>query len=530
MSGWVAPSTDRHPTNWSPCATGRLVRVAVVAGLLTGVALAATNGPQLAAQPARATRPDDQSPLPPEPVAAPPAAAQFQIPDRDTRGIFIAIRDGTPVQPVESDAWAEVILHARNFTATELEQHAAHNLTTDDLLYEQSRKALRLTLMRFEGRLVKVRKVKETRTLAEIRLVPASEAVGRIGFDITPEALADAGLGALYEGWMLPTGEQADTRLLCVVFSDLPPDLPEPGDDGRSVPVDRWVSFAGYLFKIVRYPGPNADPNLPPNDNWRGAPLLIGRSVTPLPGPPTADIRIDPNLKVLEGIKDDAPLVPYGDSLEVAARDRVILHASRFTAAELEAAANPELSYPDLFHPHRLNNRMAIVRFEGRMRMLRAIQPDARLRNAGITTLYQGWLTPKNEPNGNPITFLITELPAGVEPQPADAPPIDRWATVAGYSFKLIQYETSEKRQDDPTRNVWKRAPLLIGRSITLREEPPLPSRWGSEFVPIVTGAILLLVGTALGLSWWFRRGDRAAKQSMEAVRNRNPFDPPAGG
>jgi hypothetical protein len=42
--------------------------------------------------------------------------------------------------------------------------------------------------------------------------------------------------------------------------------------------------------------------------------------------------------------------------------------------------------------------------------------------------------------------------------------------------------------------------------------------------VTIATGVVLVLLGSALGLNWWFRRGDRAVRREVEANRLRNPF------
>ena len=102
---------------------------------------------------------------------------------------------------------------------------------------------------------------------------------------------------------------------------------------------------------------------------------------------------------------------------------------------------------------------------------------------------------------------------------------MNKWVSFAGYSFKLLRYKSGEKDRDDPSRNTWKRAPLLLGRAAIVRPDPDGATTvsWKS-FVTVATADRAELVGAALGLSWWFRRGDRSARREIEAHRARNPF------
>ncbi len=72
-------------------------------------------------------------------------------------------------------------------------------------------------------------------------------------------------------------------------------------------------------------------------------------------------------------------------------------------------------------------------------------------------------------------------------------------------------------------------APLLIGRKPIARHDPDTPTSvtWGVFInAAMLGGALLILCGGAFAL--YYRGGDRKAKAEMDAVRHRNPFDPPA--
>jgi hypothetical protein len=498
MSDWASPTRCRRP-NRLPV---------LVLGSVVGCALAVGSIPGLAAQPQdpppASDAVDPRPPLPPEPPV-PPDAAKYRFPNPDRR-IFAGIKDDAPVQsekdnPDEYQAWTEVVLHARQFSAAELERHGDRGFTPDDLIRnvtDRGRALFRVALVRFDGRLTKVRKLEPTR------------------------ALAEAGLKAVYEGWLVPVDE-SPARPVCVVFTDLPPGL-ELGPQ----PADRWASFAGYFFKVMTYPGPHADPNKPDSPAWLPAPLLVGRSVTLLGGPPESAtaVPLDKELRIFKRIEDPGPYARAERNWEeVAAWNRVLLHARRFPPEQLEAAARRDLGFADLFKEVRRDYRLDLVYLEGRLVRVRKLEPSDRMREAGVAAAYEGWLIPRDEPHGHPVCVVFSELPDGFELYRPGQRPLDRWVSFAGYSFKLLQYESGEDRKDDPTRKVWKQAPLLIGHAVVPRPDPAegLASSWWSSFSLAAAGGLGLIVGAALALSWWFRRGDRATRREIEAARP-NPF------
>jgi hypothetical protein len=465
---------------------------------------------------------DDRPPLPPEEPKRPPVAAEYRFPNPGAR-IYREIQDHTPVRSEkenrdEYQAWTEVVSFARSKDAAGLERHAARDLTSEDLRESASDRAavngpsiFRLELLRFDGKVTKVRRIAPTK------------------------ALAERGVKDLYEAWLVPADEPP-SQAVCVVFTDLPAGL-EMG----AQPADRWATFAGYFFKMMRYPGPDAeekpDPagGPPKKTGWLSAPLLVGRTVTLSPGPaPEANrIELDKNLRIFRCVRDNSRLLePTERWEEHAAWALIARHARRFGTAELERAAARNVKFADLFREHRLDFQFDLIHLEGRLIGLWRKTPPAQLAEVGVPC-YEGWVIPKEESSGgNPVCILMTELPAGLEPQPGkpDDPLLNRYVTFAGYSFKLYQYRSGEYRKDRPTEKVMKRAPLLIGRSVTMHDDPASGVRdeWRYGFVLPMLGVLGVILAVALGLGWYFRRGDRRVRAEVEA-RTRNPFGEPAG-
>ena len=202
----------------------------------------------------------------------------------------------------------------------------------------------------------------------------------------------------------------------------------------------------------------------------------------------------------------------------------MMMHARRFSAEQLEAAANTKVKFADLFMDNvREDHRLELVSFHGRLVRLEQKKNTERLAQAGIENYYRAWVMPDNESRTFPVCFALIEAPAGLEPKRTmDVPVI-----VAGYSFKLEQYETIEPDKIDPTKFIERRAPLLIGRSLTIKHETVSdPTSWWTEgFVPAVVGGVAILGGAALLLGFWFRKGDKLAQAEIDANRHQNPFE-----
>jgi len=443
--------------------------------------------------------------------------AKFEIPGKRTSAIFNGridpktgnidggIRDYAPLASEkdnsdEYQAWHIVVTHAKQFKTTELEENASRELTRDDFLHATtpSRSPHRLDFVRFDGKLTKIRWAKATRSLAE------------------------AGTAKIYEAMLVPFDEPPN-GLVSVVFTELPAELAavEQKPENEWLDVNLEVHAAGFFFKI-RQDGTGAE--------QPATPILIGRSVTirkaapPTPGADaTAEnpILLDKNLRVFRRIKDDAFIAKADQNWEEgSAWNRILLHARRFSLAELDAAAT-EKKFADLFTDSRKDYKLDLVKFEGRLIRIDKMKPSEKLQAAGIETVYEGWLVPKDEPRGNPICIVFTDP---VESLEGVTGRVNKWVTFTGYSFKLLRYASGERDKDDPNKNVTKKAPLLLGRAVVERTDPDSPRLSWSGFVPLVTGGIISLVGIALVVGWWFRRGDKKTRQEIDTHRGKNPF------
>lgn len=459
---------------------------------------------------------DTQPPLPKNDDKQAQLAAKYAIPGRNDSAIF----KGRPLpnggreggiehfKPIatekensdEYQAWNTVVSHAKSFTAAELEQAGTRELTRDDLLNLPSRYNYHLDLVRLDGKLTRVRWAKATKTLAE------------------------GGTAKVYEAQFVPVDEPPGA-VVSVVFTDLPPELAAVDQKaaGEWMPVNAEVVAAGYFFKVVK---DAAGPEYPQ------IPLLIGRSVTVrkagLPTAAGADeakdlkdaIPLDKNLRVFRFIKDNAPIATADQNWEEAsAWNRILLHARRFLPADLEAAATPR-KFADLFTDGRRDLKLDLVKVEGRLIMLNKMKPSEKLQAAGVEAAYEGWIVPKDEPRGNPVCVVFTDPVEGLDGVTGR---VNKWVTFAGYSFKLMWYQSGERDKND--KNVTKKAPLLLGRAALCgRDLDGTAAVSWSGFVPLITGSVIGLLLIALVLSWWFRRGDRRTRQELDTHRGKNPF------
>lgn len=202
----------------------------------------------------------------------------------------------------------------------------------------------------------------------------------------------------------------------------------------------------------------------------------------------------------------------------------VVRHALQFPTAELIGAADRLVTPRDLLVPAGRDYQFKLLAFDGRLKSARRIQPPKPLVEEGVRDLYECWLFPGR--SDAPMCFLATELPAGLAPS-LDYTPA-RQVTFAGYLFKRMHYESREPDPADPTRRLTRKAPLLIGRSFVLADPPPADppaDAWRTAFLPGILAVVGGLAVAAGGLTWWFRRGDRATRRILDDRRAVNPFE-----
>lgn len=249
---------------------------------------------------------------------------------------------------------------------------------------------------------------------------------------------------------------------------------------------------------------------------------------------PPADLeaatRFEKDRLYLGRVSDFTPLrVGGGDrDVEHAAYRDLMLHAHRFSTADLLGVARKDVGYADLMAKLdvlREDVRFELIRFDGRLKRLKRIGSFPDLADGGVPDRYEAWVFPAG--SDNPVCVHLTEAPAGVEPAEDVTP--GRPVTVAGYFLKVVEYPSAEPHPKNKDAPLYRRAPLLVGRSLT--DAPVPPPETGetvvTKLLPVVVGGGAGLAVTLAALTVWFRRTDAPAR-AYRRHRDRNPFaDPP---
>ena len=208
------------------------------------------------------------------------------------------------------------------------------------------------------------------------------------------------------------------------------------------------------------------------------------------------------------------------------------LHTSMFSNEELLAAARKDVSYSDLMVKNdqlREDIRFELVRFDGRLKRLKRIGTYPELREAGITNLCEAWIFPDGR--SDPVCLLLNECPAGLEPNLEYEPPLP--VTVAGYFFKITQYETDRPNSKNPGRPSYQNAPLLVGQTLKMNERKSSPSESLPALLPVVIVSAASLLFIILGLTYLLTKSDKGYRRYTEKQQT-NPFSeespsPPQG-
>jgi hypothetical protein len=226
-------------------------------------------------------------------------------------------------------------------------------------------------------------------------------------------------------------------------------------------------------------------------------------------------------------VKDFVPVRGSGeDDNEYNTYNSLVLHTRNFTVEEMLAVARKDVSYGDLLakdDEHRESYRFDIIRFDGHLKRLKKIPSNPELAAAGIPELYEAWIYPAKD--NKPICVLLIEPPAGVEPNLDIVP--GRTVTVAGYFFKTIAFTSGEKASKEGN-TVTRFAPLIFAKGMIAQplSDSDAGNIWRTAFLPAVLTVIGVLTLFVLGLTWYFRRGDRVSKRAVDANKL-NPFEAP---
>jgi hypothetical protein len=155
--------------------------------------------------------------------------------------------------------------------------------------------------------------------------------------------------------------------------------------------------------------------------------------------------------------------------------------------------------------------RGKVIHLEGQLhRVVKYDEVPRGARDRGVLELYEGWIflpTVKSRP----VCVIFPILPEGLEP----ADRMNRRVAFDGYLIYLYRYRSARDRDPDLD------TPLLIGPTVRLEAEPPTADRPLASpaliigFISFVAAVVLLVVG----LSWWFRRGDRQVRDHLTRMQ-----------
>jgi hypothetical protein len=237
------------------------------------------------------------------------------------------------------------------------------------------------------------------------------------------------------------------------------------------------------------------------------------------------DLAFDKDRLYVKNIKDLRPLSLEGGDEREPYED-VLLHAHKFSTGQLTAAARRDVSYYDMMDDkgRRDEVRFELVHLEGRLKRLKKITSLGRLKSAGMPDLYEAWIYPKGGRGHDPICVILSEPPTGLEPADDFTPGVP--VSTAGYFFKVIEYPSNQANPADPTRTLFRRAPLLLGHGMTTGKDADGLNASVTDLVTVSLvfgGAVLLGL---LGLALWFRRTDAGSRKAY-VNKLRNPYTPP---
>ncbi|MFO0807895.1 MAG: hypothetical protein U0746_04660 [Gemmataceae bacterium] len=225
------------------------------------------------------------------------------------------------------------------------------------------------------------------------------------------------------------------------------------------------------------------------------------------------------NSELLRYVEDKLPIQNARQNrYEAQCYEELFQHARSLPADLLRRASGRGLKYYQLFGEDRALYRGCLTHVEGPMRMLRAYEPPARLRDdaGGWTEMYEAWVF-DTESGGNPYCVIFSEKPDNLKAVEREG---TQYVETDGFFFKRYRYGAQDGPRD---------APLLIARSIRPIAAPRMAKTGGALWdlplgVLLTAMAAIGVVIVAAGGTWlWFRRDDARARERLKRARQANP-------
>jgi hypothetical protein len=223
--------------------------------------------------------------------------------------------------------------------------------------------------------------------------------------------------------------------------------------------------------------------------------------------------KVDPDL--LGGVEDRAPVRNVNENYnEFQAYNYLLIKAHSTPQSVLAKAARRDLTYAHLFEEP-AKYRGQVVHLAGQLHRLRRFDASRSVAKQGVPTIYEGWIYDDRYYN-NPFCVVISELPSSVQ----IGEKIDYPVSFDGYFFKRYRYKAGDG---------WRDAPLLIGRTLVVTEQPDGSAEADVSFPHLLLAAFIGVVAVSLflglGLLWWFGRGDKQVRSRLDAARQAYSFE-----
>ena len=246
-----------------------------------------------------------------------------------------------------------------------------------------------------------------------------------------------------------------------------------------------------------------------------GKAMEIWDTLPPVPaGKASAQNKAEPvDPAILAGVEDHSKVQGAKENYdEFLAYNYLLVLAHKTPAPALAKGARHDLTFAHLFEePEKYRGQ--IVHVEGRLKRLRKFDAARIAAREGVPVLYEAWVFDESL-FYNPFCVVVTELPQSIQA----GENLDYQVAFDGYFFKRYRYQAGDGLRD---------APLLIGRTLTRQTNPPPVREWpGPMLLTAFLAVVAVTAALGIGLSLWFRRGDRRVRSRLDAARNARFVEP----
>ncbi|MCI0684992.1 MAG: hypothetical protein L0Y71_23085 [Gemmataceae bacterium] len=223
------------------------------------------------------------------------------------------------------------------------------------------------------------------------------------------------------------------------------------------------------------------------------------------------------NADWLELVEDNRPLpdlrgkapeeLPKSALPTYRAYCQALIYAFQYPPEAFKKSArdNAFIKFPHLWTEPKIH-RGKVVPIDGRIVRIRKYEAPWQAKQAGVTHLYEGWVFGDTK-RSHPYCVIFPMLPEGFEV----TEDMRRQVSFNGYYMGRFTFRVPDKDID---------IPLLIGPTIYGAKAPP-PVIDATPFsLVVLIGVVALLVGLVAvicGITWWFRKGDRAIQERLSA-------------